>query len=112
MDPRMLRRLIASAASAEVHAFDALDRCCADARREYVRACDESDGHRRLALLAVLADDVPTAVRHTRREVEAEAARRTAWTCYRESYTLLVALVGRTVTCVTRSSDGSLGATG
>ena len=107
----MLSRLVDAAADAELHAFEAVDRCCAEARADYLVASSDVERHRRLALQAVMAGDVRSAVSLARREGEAEAARRVAWSTYRESYALLLALVNRTAALVTRD-DLSLAATG
>ena len=107
----MLSRLVDAADDAELHAFEAVDRCCAEARADYVAAASDVERNRRLALRAVMAGDVRSAVSHARQEGEAEAARRVAWSTYRESYALLLALVTRTAALVTRD-DVSLAATG
>lgn len=92
----MLSRWRGVASRSELHAFEAVDRCCREAYRDYQAAGSAADSYRLQALNAATAGDLRTAVLCARRELPAERERRMAWQTHRESVQLLLALVRQT----------------
>ncbi|WP_229052054.1 hypothetical protein [Aeromicrobium sp. Leaf350] len=101
----MLSRLLDGAGHAETDAFETVDRCCSEARRDYLAACDAADRSRSLALEAFRLGDVETAVSFARSAGHADDARRVAWASYREACALLMALVEKTAARVAPGHD-------